>query len=187
MNIFKPKIIINKKKQYLKVDKKINFFKIFISVFLLFFFIILLKYIKPIIEQYNIYSLNYFIGLSIIILLFIIYCFSIFNFLSNEILELNNKKIRIQKSFLSLCYYNKEIFLEKIVKITYQNYRQLIVINIFNNESNNIIIQANTSLEEDEEFYFGVGINLQIYGEFLKVLKEILNNRIKDIEFIYYE
>ena len=40
---------------------------------------------------------------------------------------------------------------------------------------------------EDEEFYFGVGVNLEIYGKFVKTLKEILNDRIKDIDFIYYK
>ena len=54
-------------------------------------------------------------------------------------------------------------------------------------ENNGITIQANTGFKEDEEFYFGIGVNLEIYGKFVKTLKEILNDKIKNIDFIYYK
>ena len=112
-------------------------------------------------------------------------------FLSNEVLELDNKKIIIKKFIFSYCYYNKEILLEKILKISYKKPTYLIISCLFMpllfKGNNNIIIQANTGFEEDEEFYFGVGINLKIYGKFFKNLKEILNDKIKNIDFIYYK
>ena len=69
--------------------------------------------------------------------------------------------------------------------ITYKGWHFITAANIFNNINNSIIIQANTGLEEDEEFFFGTGIGLKIYGIFQKTLKEILGENCKKLDFIY--
>ena len=38
--------------------------------------------------------------------------------------------------------------------------------NNFSNIDNSVIIQENTDLDEDEEFFFGIGIDLKTYGIF---------------------
>ena len=58
------------------------------------------------------------------------------------------------------------------MRITYKGWNFITVANIFNNINNSIIIQANTGLEEDEEIFFGTGIDLKIYGIFQKTLKK---------------
>jgi len=40
-------------------------------------------------------------------------------------------------------------------------------------------------IEENEEFFFGTGIDLKIYGIFQKTLKEILGENCKKLDFIY--
>ena len=40
-------------------------------------------------------------------------------------------------------------------------------------------------IEENEEFFFGKGIDLKIYGIFQKTLKEILGENYKKLDFIY--
>lgn len=40
-------------------------------------------------------------------------------------------------------------------------------------------------IEENEEFFFGTGIDLKIYGIFQKTLKEILGKNCKKLDFIY--
>ena len=40
-------------------------------------------------------------------------------------------------------------------------------------------------IEENEEFFFGTGIDLKIYGIFQKTLKEILGKNSKKLDFIY--
>ena len=42
-------------------------------------------------------------------------------------------------------------------------------------------------IEENEEFFFGIGIDLKIYGIFQKTLKEILGENCKKLDFIYAE
>ena len=42
-------------------------------------------------------------------------------------------------------------------------------------------------IEENEEFFFGTGIDLKIYGIFQKTLKEILVENCKKVDFIYVE
>ena len=42
-------------------------------------------------------------------------------------------------------------------------------------------------IEENEEFFFGTGIDLKIYGIFQKTLKEILGENCKKLDFIYAE
>ena len=40
-------------------------------------------------------------------------------------------------------------------------------------------------IEKNEEFFFGTGIHLKIYGIFQKTLKEILGKNCKKLDFIY--
>ena len=40
-------------------------------------------------------------------------------------------------------------------------------------------------IEKNEEFFFGTGIDLKIYGIFQKTLKEILGENCKKLDFIY--
>ena len=42
-------------------------------------------------------------------------------------------------------------------------------------------------IEKNEEFFFGTGIDLKIYGIFQKTLKEILGENCKKLDFIYAE
>ena len=98
---------------------------------------------------------------------------------------MDSRKIVIKKKFLFFCYYNKELSQKEIVRITYKGWNFITAANIFNNINNSIIIQANTGLEEDEEFFFGTGIGLKIYGIFQKTLKEILGENYKKLDFIY--
>jgi len=110
-----------------------------------------------------------------------------FKNLSNESLEIDSRKIVIKKKFIFFCYYNKEITIKEIMRITYKGWNFITAANIFNSINNSIIIQANTGLEEDEEFFFGTGIDLKIYGIFQKTLKEILVENCKKVDFIYVE
>ena len=183
------KNIVTSKNKYLKIERKRTFLQILINICFFIAIIFVFRYTKSIISKYNVDAFKYVLSWGFIILSFVIYYFSTMIFLSNEVLELNNKKITIKKFIFSYCYYNKEILLEKVSKISYKNPTYLIIsclfFPLFFKGNNNIIIQANIGLEEDEEFYFGVGVNLEIYGKFVKTLKEILNDRIKDIDFIY--
>ena len=185
------KNIVTSKDKYLKIERNKNFLKILMNIIFFIVIIFIFKYIKPIVSKYNMSAFKYVLSWSFILLSFFIYYFSTMIFLSNEVLELDNKKIIIKKFIFSYCYYNKEILWEKILKISYKKPTYLIISCLFMpllfKENNNIIIQANTGFEEDEEFYFGVGINLKIYGKFFKNLKEILNDKIKNIDFIYYK
>ena len=52
MKFFKPKIIIEKRYKYLKIDKKANFQKILLNIISLIIFLIILKKIIPIINNY---------------------------------------------------------------------------------------------------------------------------------------
>lgn len=191
MKFLKTRIIIENKNKYLKIEKKENFLRVLMNIIFFLIVMLILKYIKPIIARYNIKNFEFILSWSFMIISFVIYYFSTLVFLSNEILELNNERIIIKKFLFSYCYYKKEILLEKILKISYKNPTYIIITCIFMpllfKENNSIIIQANTGLEEDEEIYFGIGINLAIYGELVKTLKEILNDKVKNIEFIYYK
>lgn len=187
------KNIVTSKNKYLKIERKRTFLQILINIcfFIAIVFVFVFRYIKPIISKYNMDTFEYVLSWSFIILSFVIYYFSTMIFLSNEVLELDNKKITIKKFIFSYCYYNKEILLEKVLKISYKNPIYLIISCLFMpmlfKENNGITIQANIGFKEDEEFYFGIGVNLEIYGKFVKTLKEILNDKIKDIDFIYYK
>lgn len=185
------KNIVTSKNKYLKIERKRTFLQILINICFFIAIVFVFRYIKPIISKYNMDTFEYVLSWSFIILSFVIYYFSTMIFLSNEVLELDNKKITIKKFIFSYCYYNKEILLEKVLKISYKNPIYLIISCLFMpmlfKENNGITIQANTGFKEDEEFYFGIGVNLEIYGKFIKTLKEILNDRIKDIDFIYYK
>lgn len=185
------KNIVTSKNKYLKIERRRTFLQILMNICFFIVIVFIFRYIKPIISKYNMGIFECVLSWSFINLSFVIYYFSTMIFLSNEVLELDNKKITIKKFIFSYCYYNKEILLEKVLKISYKNPTYLIIsclfFPLFFKGNNNIIIQANIGLEEDEEFYFGVGVNLEIYGKFVKTLKEILNDKIKDIDFIYYK
>lgn len=71
------------------------------------------------------------------------------------------------------------------MRITYKGWNFITAANILNNINNSITIQVNTGLEEDEEFFFGTGIDLKTYAIFQKVLKEILEENHKKLDFIY--
>lgn len=185
------KNIVTSKNKYLKIERRRTFLQIFMNICFFIAIVFVFRYIKPIISKYNMDAFEYVLSWSFIILSFLTYYFSTMIFLSNEVLELDNKKIIIKKFIFSYCYYSKEILLEKVLKISYKNPIYLIISCLFMpmlfKENNGITIQANTGFKEDEEFYFGIGVNLEIYGKFVKTLKEILNDRIKDIDFIYYK
>lgn len=185
------KNIVTSKNKYLKIERRRTFLQILINICFFIAIVFVFRYIKPIISKYNMDAFEYVLSWSFIILSFLIYYFSTMIFLSNEVLELDNKKIIIKKFIFSYCYYSKEILLEKVLKISYKNPIYLIISCLFMpmlfKENNGITIQANTGFKEDKEFYFGVGVNLEIYGKFVKTLKEILNDKIKDIDFIYYK
>ena len=175
MKFFSPKIIIEKRYRYLKIDKKVNFQKILLNIIFLIILLVILKNIIPTINNYKLYSFSFFTSLVIILNFFLFFIILTFKNLSNESLEIDSRKIVIKKKFIFFCYYNKEI-----MWITYKGWNF-----IFNNLNNSIIIQANTGLEEDEEFFFGTGIGLKIYGIFQKTLKEILGENSKKLDFIY--
>jgi len=185
------KNIVTSKNKYLKIERRRPFLQILMNICFFIAIVFVFRYIKPIISKYNMDTFEYVLSWSFIILSFVIYYFSTMIFLSNEVLELDNKKITIKKFIFSYCYYNKEILLEKVLKISYKNPIYLIISCLFMpmlfKENNGITIQANTGFKEDEEFYFGIGVNLEIYGKFVKTLKEILNDKIKNIDFIYYK
>ena len=180
MKFFSPKIIIEKRYRYLKIDKKVNFQKILLNIIFLIILLVILKKIIPIINNYELYSFSFFTSLVIILNFFLFFVILTFKNLSNESLEIDSRKIVIKKKFIFFCYYNKEITI-----ITYKGWNFITAANIFNNINNSIIIQANTGLEEDEEFFFGTGIDLKIYGIFQKTLKEILGENCKKLDFIY--
>ena len=187
MKFFSPKIIIEKRYRYLKIDKKVNFQKILLNIIFLIILLVIFKKIIPIINNYELYSFSFFTSLVIILNFFLFFVILTFKNLSNESLEIDSRKIVIKKKFLFFCYYNKEVSQKEIVRITYKGWNFITAANIFNNINNSIIIQANTGLEEDEEFFFGTGIDLKIYGIFQKTLKEILGENCKKLDFIYAE
>ena len=185
MKFFSPKIIIEKRYRYLKIDKKVNFQKILLNIIFLIILLLILKKIIPIINNYKLHSFSFFTSLFITLNFFIFFIILTFKNLSNESLEIDSRKIVIKKKFIFFCYYNKEITIKEIMGITYKGWYFITAANIFNNVNNSIIIQANTGLEEDEEFFFGTGIGLKIYGIFQKTLKEILGENCKKLDFIY--
>ena len=185
MNFFKPKIIIEKRYKYLKIDKKANFQKILLNIISLIIFLIILKKIIPIINNYELYSFSFFTSFVLILNFFLFFIILTFKNLSNESLEMDSRKIVLKKKFIFFSYYNKEITIKEITRITYKEWNFITATNIFNNINNSITIQVNTGLEEDEEFFFGTGIDLKIYGVFQKALKEILGENHKKLDFIY--
>ena len=185
MKFFKPKIIIEKRYKYLKIDKKANFQKILLNIISLIIFLIILKKIIPIINNYELYSFSFFASFVIILNFFLFFIILTFKNLSNESLETDSRKIVIKKKFIFFCYYNKEITIKEIMRITYKGCNFITAVNIFNKINNSIAIQVNTGLEEDEEFFFGTGIDLKTYAIFQKALKEILEENHKKLDFIY--
>ena len=187
MKFFSPKIIIEKRYRYLKIDKKVNFQKILLNIIFLIILLVILKKIIPIINNYELYSFSFFTSLVIILNFFLFFLILTFKNLSNESLEIDSRKIVIKKKFIFFCYYNKEITIKEIIGITYKGWKLITAANILNKINNSIIIKAKTRMEEDEEFLFGTGINLKIYGIFQKTLKEILGENCKKLDFIYAE
>ena len=185
MKFFKPKIIIEKRYKYLKIDKKANFQKILLNIISLIIFLIILKKIIPIINNYELYSFSFFTSFVLILNFFLFFIILTFKNLSNESLEMDSKRIVIKKKFIFFCYYNREITIKEITRITYKGWNFITAANIFNNINNSITIQVNTGLEEDEEFFFGTGIDLKTYAIFQKALKEILGENHKKLDFIY--
>ncbi|PHH98048.1 hypothetical protein CA840_12630 [Fusobacterium polymorphum] len=73
MKFFSPKIIIEKRYRYLKIDKKVNFQKILLNIIFLIILLVILKKIIPTINNYELYSFSFFTSL-VIILNFFLFC-----------------------------------------------------------------------------------------------------------------
>ena len=114
MKFFSPKIIIEKRYRYLKIDKKVNFQKILLNIIFLIILLVILKKIIPIINNYELYSFSFFTSLVIILNFFLFFVILTFKNLSNESLEIDSRKIVIKKKFIFFCYYNKEITIKKL-------------------------------------------------------------------------
>ena len=168
MNILKPEIIVkkNKKGNYI-LKKKANLLLILsLSIFIFF----ILKGLKKMEEMNYLFNTEY-MGTNIVsFLIFSIYIYTILQLFSKETLEFKNKEeIEIKKYLLFFCFYKKNI---KVSGIIFFN---IVLTSLFLYETNSILIQANTGMEEDELFYFGTVVGFEGYKRFCEVFREVTN------------
>lgn len=186
MNFFYHKMIVikNNEENYILIKKS--------NVFLYFSIVLLLLLLFKTLERMQIagYLFNAeYIGANIVVfLVFSIFFYKILTFFSRETLEFKNKEIEIKKYLIFFCFYKKKISIDKIMKINYFRggniLLRILLTDLFFYDSNNIIIQVNTDLEEDELFYFGIGLSFQDYKIFCEIFRKISGRERANIYFI---
>lgn len=178
MNILKPEIIVKKNKKGNYILKKRANLLLILSLSIFIFFI--LKGLKKMEEMNYLFNTEY-MGTNIVsFLIFSIYIYTILQLFSKETLEFKNKEeIEIKKYLLFFCFYKKNIKVSQIVRINYAQtgiiFFYIVLTSLFLYETNSILIQANTGMQEDELFYFGTVVGFEGYKRFCEVFREVTN------------
>ena len=178
MNILRPEIIVkkNKKGNYILKKRANLVLRLSLSIFIF----LILKVLKKMEDMDYLFNTEY-IGTNIAsFLIFSIYIYTVLQLFSKETLEFKNKEeIEIKKYLLFFCFYKKNIKVSQIVRINYAQtgiiFFNIILTSLFLYETNSILIQANTGMEEDELFYFGTVVGFEGYKRFCEVFREVTN------------
>ncbi|MCI7223187.1 MAG: hypothetical protein SOY60_08795 [Fusobacterium gastrosuis] len=186
MNFFgyKMRVIKNNEENYILI-KKSNLL-LYFSVTLLILFLI--KSIERMQELNYLFNKDYIGANTVAFLIFLLFFYKVLTFFSKETLEFKNKEIEIKKYLVFFCFYKRKISIDKITKINYLGSGNIIfrlmLTDLFFYDSNSIIIQANTGLEEDKLFYFGIGLSFKDYQIFCEIFRKITERERVNVYFL---